>query len=152
MAITKAERALLPTRTRVASAAAEKARVAITTDAEMDAYIRGEDQPAPEPAAPLNPWAHMSVGPAKVVKLVKHFYPSESTEFTPTEIAGYFLRYPDGTVADTVRMVGFHLRHRLSARAAGEPQRDDSKGVSLAADAAAARAEAAALELEGLEG
>lgn len=152
MAITKADRALLKTRTRVASAAAVKARAAITTEAEMDAYIRGEEQVEPEPDTPLNPWAHMSIGPAKVVKIVKHFYSAESAEFTPTEIASYALNYPDGTVADTVRMVGFHLRHRLEAREAGEPQRDDSKGVAAAVEAAAARAEAAALELEELEG
>jgi hypothetical protein len=150
MPLNAEDRKTLTTKAALPGAKPPGATAIPETDAEIDAHIRSENVPSPSPK--LNPWAHVAVGPAKVVALAKHYFPVSAAEFTDKEIASYALHYMSGTVADMVKMVGLHMKDRIDARAAGRPQRDDSKGLAVAASEAEARAAAAAAELESLEG
>lgn len=148
MALTqKDKQELFGTRARIAGSPDPK-KGDPKTDKELEDFLKGSD-PVVAPTK-LNPWAHMAIGPKRVVALVKRFHPTVSKQFTDSEIASYALNYTDDSVGVMVRMVGFHMKDRIEKRKAGSPSRDDSKGQAAAKAAAEARAAAAEAELEEL--
>ena len=68
------------------------------------------------------------------VSWVKRMFADESAKFSDEEIGDFAQHYMDAdrTVADTIKMVGLHMKDRLDKRDAGAPHHDDHTGKALA--------------------
>ena len=99
------------------------------TSAEINAFVTTTPTPAP-PAPTRDHFTGGPIGRGGFVALAKKFFPSEAGEFTDQEIGDYAQHYLDDTVAETLRMVGLHMKDRLEKRTNGQPHFDDSKGLA----------------------
>lgn len=101
-----------------------------TTPADMEAFASAPVATIP-PVPPRDHFYKTALTRTEFVGVVKRVHP-EAADFTDEEIGDYAGYYMDDTLAETLRMVGLHMRDRLDKRSAGAPHFDDSKGLAEA--------------------